>query len=132
MAAGRAALPVACHFHPDRAGAGGASLSIPGTCRLDEGRDIVSPVRGGFCRNGFLAAGGKPGLQLSRLQRSEPRMRQKAEEIPVVRSTEIVMRDLADLRNRAARVWDYDPKLAISANLTNPTALALEEKLTEM
>lgn len=50
----------------------------------------------------------------------------------ISRTTQIVMKDLADLRRRAAQVWEYDPALAISANLTNPTTLALEQKITAM
>ncbi len=50
----------------------------------------------------------------------------------IVRRSEIVMKDLADLRQRAARVWEYEPDLAISANLANPTVHALEETLTRL
>ncbi len=48
------------------------------------------------------------------------------------RSSEIIMSDLKDLRNRALKVWDYNPDLAISANLTNKTVRILEDKLTKM
>ncbi len=50
----------------------------------------------------------------------------------IVRTTEIVMRDYADLRNRLERVWEYEPSLAVSANLTNPTTRALEELITKL
>lgn len=49
----------------------------------------------------------------------------------IIRTTEIVMKDLADLRNRAEHVWDYNPDLAISANLTNPTVRELEDRISD-
>ena len=45
--------------------------------------------------------------------------------------TELLMKDMNDLRARAAKVWDYDPRLAISANLTHPSAQKLEQTIAQ-
>lgn len=48
------------------------------------------------------------------------------------RSSEVIFKDLADMRDRAAKVWEYLPDRAISANLTNETVRQLEQKLAAM
>jgi cystathionine beta-lyase len=45
--------------------------------------------------------------------------------------TELLIKDMNDLRQRAAKVWDYEPNLAISANLTHPVVQKLEIVIAE-
>ncbi len=49
----------------------------------------------------------------------------------ITRSTHIFFKDLHDYQNRRRRVWDYDPSLAVSANLANPTVQELEKAIAD-